>query len=76
MQPAFAFIVLKYKVTPIPPPMGNLGRRPSFSLGRCVTVFLAEMYAILVCVYEIQLQNGPEKYVSICSVSQAALKAL
>jgi len=35
-----------------------------------------EIYAILACAYEIQSQNRPEKYVSICSNSLAALKAL
>jgi len=30
----------------------------------------------LACVYETQFQNRPEKYVSICSDSQAALKVL
>jgi len=54
----------------------SVGRRLSFSLGRCATVFQAEIYAILACVYEIQLQNRPEKYGSICPDSQAALKAL
>jgi len=39
-------------------------------------VFQAEIYAILACVYEIQSQKSPEKYVSICSDSQAALRAL
>jgi hypothetical protein len=34
------------------------------------------MFAILACVYEIQSQNRSEKYVSICSDSQADLKAL
>ena len=34
------------------------------------------MYSILACAYEIQSQNRPEKYVSICSDSLAALKAL
>ena len=48
----------------------------SFSLGRYATVFQAEIFAILACVYEIQSQNRSEKYVSICSDSQAALKAL
>jgi len=52
-----------------------VGRRLSFSLGRYFIVFQAELYAILDCVYEIQFQNRPEKYVSICSDSQAALKA-
>jgi len=51
-------------------------RRLIFSLGRYKTVFQAEIYAILACVYEIQSQNRPEKYVSICSDSRAALKAL
>jgi len=54
----------------------SVGRRLSLSLGRCATVFQAEIYAILACVYEIQLQNRPEKYGSICPDSQAALKAL
>ena len=34
------------------------------------------IYAILACAYEIQLYGRPEKYVSKCSDSQAALKAL
>jgi len=34
------------------------------------------MYAILACAYEIQSQNRLKKYVSICSDSLAALKAL
>jgi len=38
--------------------------------------FQAEKYAILACVYEIKSQNRPEKYVSICSDSVEALKAL
>jgi ribonuclease HI len=54
----------------------SLGRRLSFSLGRYTTVFQAKIYVILACVYEIQSQNRPEKYVSICSDSQVALKAL
>jgi hypothetical protein len=54
----------------------SAGRRLSFSLGRYVTVFQAEIYVILACVYEIKFQNRPEKYVSICYDSQAALKAL
>jgi len=54
----------------------SVGRRLSFYLGRYVTVFQAEIYAILACVYNIQFQNRPEKYVSICSDSQAAFKAL
>jgi len=54
----------------------SVRRRLSFSLGRYTTVFQAKIYPILACVYEIQLQNRPEKYVSIFSDSQAALKAL
>jgi len=54
----------------------SVGRRLSFSLGRDATVFQAKIYAILACGYEIQFQNRPEKHVSICSDSQAALKAL
>ena len=34
------------------------------------------VYAILACVHEIETQDPPEKYVSICSDSQAVLKAL
>ena len=48
----------------------------SCSLGRYATVFQAVIYTILACVHEIQSQNRPEKYVSICSDSQAELKAL
>jgi len=33
-------------------------------------------HAILACVHEIETQDRPENYVSICSDSQAALKAL
>jgi ribonuclease HI len=40
------------------------------------TVFQAEVYAILACAHETEAQDRPEKYVSICSDSQAALKAL
>jgi len=53
----------------------SVGRRLSFCLGRYVTNFQAEIYPILACVYEIQFQSRPEKYVSICSDSQATLKA-
>ena len=54
----------------------SVGKRLSFSLGRYATVFQAKKYAILACVNEIQFQSRPEKYVSICSDSQVALKAL
>jgi len=51
-------------------------RRLSFSLGRYATVSQADICPILACVYEFQSQNRPKKYVSICSDSQSALKAL
>jgi ribonuclease HI len=50
--------------------------RLSYPLGRYTTVFQAKIYAILACVYEIQSLDRPEKQVSICSDSQAALKSL
>jgi len=46
-----------------------VGRRLSFSPGRYAAVFQAKIYAILACVHEIQFQNRPEKYMSICSDS-------
>jgi ribonuclease HI len=46
------------------------------SLEKHVTVFQDEVYVILACVHEIETQDQPEKYVSICSDSQAALKLL
>jgi hypothetical protein len=54
----------------------SLGRRLSISIGKHATVFQIVVYAILTCVYEIQMNARPEKFVSICSDSQAALKAL
>jgi hypothetical protein len=54
----------------------SVGRRLSISPGRYDTVFQAEIYAILACAHEIQLHGRPYKHVSICSDSQAALKAL
>ena len=54
----------------------SVGMRLSFSLGRYATVFQTEIYALLACVHEIESQNRPEKYVSICSDSRAELKAL
>jgi hypothetical protein len=50
--------------------------KQSISLGKHAKVFQAEEYAILACVHEIETQDRPEKYVSICSDSQATLKAL
>jgi hypothetical protein len=59
---------------------GGLGaiceQRLSIPLGKHATVFQAEAYAILACFFETETQDRPEKYVSICSDSQAALKAL
>ena len=54
----------------------SVGRRLSFPLGSYTAVSQAEIYVILACVHEIQTQNRSEKYVSICSDSEAALKAL
>jgi hypothetical protein len=54
----------------------SLGRRLSISLAKYATVFQAEIYAILACVYEIQANVRSEKYISICYDSEAALKAL
>jgi len=53
-----------------------LGTRLSIPLGKHATVFQAEVYAILACVYEIETQRRPQKYVCICSDSQVALKEL
>jgi len=39
-------------------------------------LFQAEIYATLACAHEVQSQNRTERYVSICSHSLAALKAL
>jgi hypothetical protein len=38
-------------------------------LGKHATFFQAEVYAILACAHEIEAQDRPEKYVSICSDS-------
>ena len=54
----------------------SANRRLSIHLGKHATVFQAEVYAILACAHEIESHDWPEKYVSICSDSQAALKAL
>ena len=54
----------------------SLGRRLSISLGKYATVFLAEICAIFICAYEIQINARQEKYVSNPSDSQAALTAL
>jgi len=54
----------------------SANRRFSISLGKHATIFQTEVYVILACVHEIETQDRPEKYVSICSDSQVALKAL
>jgi hypothetical protein len=54
----------------------SVRRRLSISLGSYATIFQAEIYVILACAYEILLYDRAEKYMSICSYSQAALKAL
>ena len=54
----------------------SVGRRLSFPLRKHATILQVEICAILACVYEIQIQNRAEKYASICSGSQSALKAL
>ena len=54
----------------------SVDRRLNISLGKHATVFQAEVYAILACAHETETQDRPEKYVSVCSDSQAALKAL
>jgi hypothetical protein len=51
-------------------------RRLSVSLGNHATIFLAEVYAIFACVYELQMNVRAEKYATLCSDSQVALKAL
>jgi hypothetical protein len=44
--------------------------------GTYATVFQAEINATLACAYEIHVDIRPEKYVTTCSDSQAALKAI
>ena len=46
------------------------------SLGKHATVFQAEVYVIRACVHETKTEDRLEKYFSICSYNQAALKAL
>jgi ribonuclease HI len=52
------------------------GRGLRIPLGKYVTVFQAEIYAILDSVYETETNVGSEKYISICSDSQVALTVL
>ena len=47
-----------------------------YSPGKHTAVFQAEVYAILACVHETETQDRPDKYVSVFSDSQVALKAL
>ena len=54
----------------------SVNRRLSIPLGKHAAVFQAKVYAILACAHEVEAQDWPEKYISICSDSQAALKVL
>jgi len=54
----------------------SVNRKLSIPLGKHSTVFQAEVCAILACVHETETQEPPEKYIRICSDSQAALKDL
>jgi hypothetical protein len=54
----------------------SVNRRLSIPQGKHATVFQAEVYAILACAHETEAEYRPEKYVSVCSDSQAALKAI
>jgi len=50
----------------------SAGRSLSITLGTYATVLQVEITAMLACAYEIHVYVRPEKYVSICSDSQAA----
>ncbi|VEN58452.1 unnamed protein product [Callosobruchus maculatus] len=50
--------------------------RLSLPLGGHTTVFQAEVYAILACVNRIRKTDGSRRRITICSDSQAAIKAL
>ena len=55
---------------------GNVGKKALY-LSRIICYsFLAKIYVVLACTYKIQMNVRPEKYVSIISDSQAALKGL
>jgi hypothetical protein len=54
----------------------SFGRSLSISHGMQVTVSQAEVYDILACVYELQMNARPEKYVNTGSDSQVTLNAL
>jgi hypothetical protein len=51
-------------------------RRLSISLRKHATVVQTEVYAILACVHGTETHDQPEKYVCLCSNSQAAVKVL
>ena len=51
------------------------GKKAQFFSRKICYSFSGEIYAILDFAYEIQMNVIPEKYMSICSDSQAALKA-
>ena len=51
-------------------------RRLSLCLGRFAAVFQAEIYSILACAYEIQMNARLENCVSVRSDSQTAVKDL
>jgi len=52
------------------------GKKAQYFSRRYTSVFQTEIYGILAYAYEIQLYVRIEKYVNICSDSQATLKAL
>jgi hypothetical protein len=54
----------------------SVKRRLSLPLGKYATVFQAEVFAILAYVHDIINHGTPEKHISICSGSLAALNAL
>jgi hypothetical protein len=56
--------------------MGNLEEEGCVSPGKYTIVFQTKIYAILACAYKIQINARPQKYVSICSDSQVAVKTL
>ena len=45
----------------------SVDRKLSIPLGKHATIFQAEVYVILACVHETEIQDRPEKFVSICS---------
>jgi hypothetical protein len=51
-------------------------RRLGISLKKYATVLHTEIFAVLSCAYEIQMNVRPEKYMNICSDIQVVLKAL